>query len=482
MSLFQRKKPGVGPCATAQENASSQDPSAASSREFLASLQSMGIGLANVCYKLTHLTQESDLAARQANMISDQSASIMGMAQTVAESADFAAEAAGRTREKSEIGSAELARVVHSMGEMVARVHDASAATQKLAEEIVKIQNACSGIQQIAKQTNLLALNAAIEAARAGEQGRSFTVVADEVRKLASMTMLASEEISATVVRIQEQTGSSVSTITLLASESANVADTAGRVGTQLNTILGDAEAAEQRLKTIAVDAQQTVEKAEAIAGIAQQSFTRMGHFQEELTLAAQLSDAPGEQVFRLIATSGMDSDHTRIFVSARRSADAIAAAFSAAVERGEISLDALFSERYQPIANTQPQKFTSPFDQLADRILPALQQPFFEQHPTAVYAIATDRRGYVPTHNQRYCQPLTGDPDKDLVGNRTKRIFSDRTGIRCGAHQDPVLIQTYKRDTGEVMHDLSVPIFIQGRHWGGFRVGYPPESSAKLT
>jgi len=25
-------------------------------------------------------------------------------------------------------------------------------------------------------------------------------------------------------------------------------------------------------------------------------------------------------------------------------------------------------------------------------------------------------------------------------------------------------------------MHDLSVPIILQGRHWGGLRLGYKPE------
>jgi methyl-accepting chemotaxis protein len=35
------------------------------------------------------------------------------------------------------------------------------------------------------------------------------------------------------------------------------------------------------------------------------------------------------------------------------------------------------------------------------------------------------------------------------------------------------MLLQTYKRDTGEIMHDLSVPIYVQGIHWGGFRMGY---------
>ena len=34
------------------------------------------------------------------------------------------------------------------------------------------------------------------------------------------------------------------------------------------------------------------------------------------------------------------------------------------------------------------------------------------------------------------------------------------------------MLLQTYKRDTGEILHDLSVPIMVNGRHWGGFRIG----------
>jgi methyl-accepting chemotaxis protein len=37
-------------------------------------------------------------------------------------------------------------------------------------------------------------------------------------------------------------------------------------------------------------------------------------------------------------------------------------------------------------------------------------------------------------------------------------------------------LLQTYTRDTGELMHDLSVPIMVKGRHWGGLRLGYKPE------
>jgi methyl-accepting chemotaxis protein len=56
---------------------------------------------------------------------------------------------------------------------------------------------------------------------------------------------------------------------------------------------------------------------------------------------------------------------------------------------------------------------------------------------------------------------------------SRSKRIFDDPVGKRCGNHTKPFLIQTYRRDTGEVMHDISTPIFIRGKQWGGFRIGY---------
>jgi methyl-accepting chemotaxis protein len=89
------------------------------------------------------------------------------------------------------------------------------------------------------------------------------------------------------------------------------------------------------------------------------------------------------------------------------------------------------------------------------------------------VFAGAVDINGYFPTHNKKFSQPLTGNHEKDLASNRTKRVFSDRTGSRCGKNTEIFLLQTYKRDTGEIMHDLSSPIYVNGKHWGGFRIGY---------
>jgi len=112
-------------------------------------------------------------------------------------------------------------------------------------------------------------------------------------------------------------------------------------------------------------------------------------------------------------------------------------------------------------------------FDALCDDLLPPLQEPVANAHPWIVFAICANPDGYVPTHNDRFRQPLTGDPARDLVGNRTKRIFDDRVGRSVGAHTDRYRLQVYRRDTGQIMFDLSVPIHVGGRHWGGFRIGY---------
>ena len=68
----------------------------------------------------------------------------------------------------------------------------------------------------------------------------------------------------------------------------------------------------------------------------------------------------------------------------------------------------------------------------------------------------------------------LTGNYEKDLFGNQSKRIFTDN-GLRGANHVNRVLLQTYGEENGGVMHDISIPIHSKRRHWGGFRIEYRP-------
>lgn len=138
-----------------------------------------------------------------------------------------------------------------------------------------------------------------------------------------------------------------------------------------------------------------------------------------------------------------------------------------------ETTQEQLFGALYYPIPKTDPPKFTTDWDRLSDRDILPVEEAVLARSPLIVYAVMVDRFGYLPTHNSRYAQPLTGNLANDLVNNRTKRIFNDRTGLAAARSRAPYLVQRYQRDTGETMADLSVPVVVRGAHWGAVRIGY---------
>ena len=181
------------------------------------------------------------------------------------------------------------------------------------------------------------------------------------------------------------------------------------------------------------------------------------------------------EKANAAFALNSSESYHRTFYDQAREGAAQIGRLFEQAIAEGKLNEADLFDKQREPIANTVPQQYHSRFDRFTDLALPAIQERIKGAHDAIVFAISCAPDGYVPTHNKDFAHPPTGNPEVDLVKSRSKRLFNDRTGIRCGSHTQDMLLQTYRRDTGEIMHDLSVPIFVNGKHWGGFRVGYRP-------
>jgi HAMP domain-containing protein len=183
------------------------------------------------------------------------------------------------------------------------------------------------------------------------------------------------------------------------------------------------------------------------------------------------------------LITTGQTRQLEQITLEKARLAAAIGArqygdVFDAAIDSGLVTVNDVFDRAYVEIKGygwgANP-KFHTRYDALTDNAVLAFQDKYLD-YEDFVFAVGVDVNGYLPTHNTRFQRPLTGDPAKDLVGNRTKRVFADPVGLAAAKNTEPGLLQVYRRDTGEVMWDVSSPILVKGKHWGGFRVGVSME------
>jgi methyl-accepting chemotaxis protein len=180
------------------------------------------------------------------------------------------------------------------------------------------------------------------------------------------------------------------------------------------------------------------------------------------------------EQITAELARHASEGQHRQAYMDCLEGADQIKAAFEKGIADGQLSMQDLFNRSYQPIPGTKMGRCTSRYDAFADKVLPEIQEAILKRHNYG-YAILIDDHCYIPTHNNQYSHPETGNPEVDMVKCRGKRIFDNEVGVRGAQIKEKLLLQTYKRDTGEILHDLSVPLVIDGRHWGAFRVGYLP-------
>ncbi|MGN5173156.1 methyl-accepting chemotaxis protein [Aeromonas sp. 102P] len=169
---------------------------------------------------LSQAAQHLASSANQANDATSQiAAGVEEMTVSITDISQRTQETSRITNESGQLateGGRTIERTVHAINEIADSIRQASAEVIALGEGISRIGGVVNVIRDVAGQTNLLALNAAIEAARAGESGRGFAVVADEVRKLAERTAQSTQEISATVEAIQQESNNTVSRMHLV--------------------------------------------------------------------------------------------------------------------------------------------------------------------------------------------------------------------------------------------------------------------------
>ncbi len=448
--------------------------------DILKKIEQLGIEVADIAGSIEGVARfvqhQEQLFIHLKNIAAEMGQAIRRIDEAGREADRLTREAAGNSSQSLETITASL----NEIGRLVGSVKGIEEKLGALEQSLEEVRSTSHSIQAVARQTNLLALNATIEAARAGEAGKGFAVVATEVKTLAQQTSNATTGIDTTVGNLSRNVGELMHTSadTVTAADSVN--DGVGGIQTAVETF-------DTALDTIEGQVGDISEAASASLSHCDQVISEIDSFVEGVALTADNLRNVDERINGLlehseglmghIVRSGFRTADTPMLEQVRAKAAEIGRIFEEGIRSGRISEADLFDEDYQPIPGTKPQQHMTRFVAFTDEVLPPIQEPLLDIDERVVICAAVDRNGYLPTHNKKFSHPPGDDPDWNNAHCRNRRIFNDRTGLRSGQNTKDFLLQTYRREMGGgkyvLMKDLSVPIFVNGRHWGGLRLGY---------
>ena len=422
-------------------------------------------------------------ANQQRNALNELLSSVKEMASANKDAAEIAQNMRQTSQQAQQdiAASATLVRTfsdkTKDMAGWVTSVRDRSAT---VGDTVRAVKNNNTQIASIATQVNTLAINAKIEAARAGDAGRGFAVVANAINELSQKTSTAARQISENIESLSNW-------ITDLGREAVDVAEAAHGV---LKESAQTDKALHQMEETSALEHKQAerisvqTERGQRAMDILRPAVRNIDRTVKDTTrgvavMHERMSNliSSSELIVQLTAGLGGATADAPLIDLVQHTAQQISQGLEAAIKRGQITQSQLFDTDYIPVPGSNPVQVTSRATPFLDNFLPSFQEPVLMHDNGIVFCASVDTNGYLPVHNAKFSQPQTSDVVWNTANSRNRRIFDDRVGLKAGRNTAPFLLQVYRRDMGggifRVMKDLSAPIHVNAKHWGGLRLAY---------
>jgi methyl-accepting chemotaxis protein len=452
-------------------------------------------------------------------------------AQNVSELSQRSHEIAVSLRDSS---SESITTIYGSLAKLDSVETESSALTETVAnleKRVTEIAQLTKSIKEIADRTNLLSLNATIEAARAGNYGTGFGVVAAEVRKLADSAAGTTKKIAGVVRDVRSAAAATKLQVENNAHAVVEVAADGRRIRTSLEQMaeqVGEATLAIGSIATVSEqqsaaldhvfqtvhDAKQSAvegaDRAEKLRGLSVGELNLTAH----RVFAHYRTGSAADQMYDRACAIAADIEIAldRIAATLERRGTSIFATDYREMKGADIRrLAALCDVTRAPRDGFNPPKFFTSWDNETDADLAEIVDRLGFGDSAIVMTTVVDLNGFVTMHRKDARRDITGDPDRDRAGNRIKRIFerpielrAARVGLSAeaipprasrsaflsagvpiderGPGHRPFIVQTYARDTGDIINDLAVPVHVAGRRWGAIRLGYKTDGGSKTS
>lgn len=449
----------------------------AKQREIISNVQALTVHIAvESARSLKNISDSSDSATHQARFakeVMEQSNTAVGRIEEVSQQTQGISSTTAQNLSMARASYSELLEVTGNIGEISRSLNEFGTLVSALNQRSSSIKSIVGLIQQISSQTNLLALNAAIEAARAGESGRGFAVVADEVRTLAQNVSRATEDISQNIDAMLLEVGSTHEQTTQISHSARETQKVVERASGHFESMIVDFESTNGKLADIAGHIQQFADSNtginERVTQIHADSQSIDQRMQHSATATRDLSGV-AEKVQALLGKfvlghGQLDAAITR----ASHCRDVLQLRLAELPGQGVN----LFDQSYKPIPNTDPKQFMTSYTERFAQVCQEECDKLTKGTRGGKVTFIVDAKGYCPVNNSWVSQKPTGNREVDLPVCRNKRMFSDPIGLRAAGNKQRFLLQTYLRDTGEIMTEIDVPFFFDGRHWGNLRLGF---------
>ncbi|MFA7275705.1 MAG: methyl-accepting chemotaxis protein [Pseudobdellovibrionaceae bacterium] len=454
--------------------------SSKSASDIVAETSKIGLEVTDISGDISTLSEISKRQAVFSGAIQTATKTLHESGRSVAAHAQSMTESIGSVGGEIETSRVRMDEAAALISGFVQEVQTIVTDVLSLQEELKRLTGFSNDINKITGQVNMLALNATIEAARAGEHGRGFAVVANEVRTLANETDIANKRIAETVKGLTARISGLVSISTESRDNAHKILQTTEMVNNNVDHVAHSFQNVQTGVEAINVEISHSQEQADELV-------ENVSELSRGLETSAKTLESSSERISRMIGACeevlclsveiGENKEDEQFLEWCKEAAAKISKSFEGAVARGEIALEGMFDSNYVKIAGSNPEQVMAKFTPITDKYVHNITEPILGLSDRIVFCAPVDERGYLPTHNKKFSQPQGADPVWNLANCRNRRIFNDRVGLAAGKHEKPFLIQMYRRDMGGgnfvLMKDLSVPIYIKGRHWGGLRLAY---------